>query len=157
MPQIREYVLGILAAAMICGIVLCFAEKSKEGPLLKLICGLVLTFSLVEPILNVRSGDWESLGIDFQADAKEAAEEGKALGENKVRMLIKQETEAYIMDKARDMDLHIRVEVILSDQALPTPEAVTITGTLPPYGKAKLSRMLQEELGIPRENQTWIS
>ena len=157
MSQIREYVLGILAAAMICGIVLCFAEKSKEGPLLKLICGLVLTFSLAEPVLNIRSGDWKSLGLDFQMEADEAAEAGRVQGENKVRELIKQETEAYIMDKARELDLHIGAEVILSDQALPAPAAVTITGTLPPYGKAKLSRIIQEELGIPREKQTWIS
>ena len=142
---------------MICGIILCFAEKSREGPLLKLICGLVLTFSLVNPILNIRAGDWQALGMDFEGDAREAAEEGRAQGENKVRMLIKQETEAYIMDKARDMNLDIHVEVTLSRQALPAPETVTVTGILPPYGKAKLSRILAEELGIPRENQKWIS
>ena len=157
MPQVREYVLGIIAAAMICGILLCFAEKSKEGPLLKLVCALVLTFSLVEPFLNLRSGDWEALGIDFQAEAQEAAEEGRVQGENTVRKLIKQETEAYIMDKARELDLDIQAEVTLSDQAMPAPETVTIRGTLPPYGKAKLSQILVRELGIPKENQEWIS
>ena len=157
MVQLREYVLGIIAAAVICGIVLCFAEKSREGPLLKLICGLVLVFSLVEPVLNISAGDWQALGINFEAEARDAAEKGRSQGESKVRILIKQETEAYIMDKARKMDLDIQVDVTLSDQNLPAPEAVTIRGTLPPYGRAKLSRILTDELGIPKENQTWIS
>lgn len=157
MQQIREYVLGIMAAAIVCGISLCFAEKSREGPLLKLICGLVLTFSLVKPILNIRAGDWQALGIDFRTEALEAAEEGRQLGENKLRQLIKQETEAYIMDKAKEMGLEIRVTVTLSDQALPSPVTATVEGILPPYGKAKLSRLLLRELGIPKENQKWIS
>ena len=157
MQQIREYILGIIAAAFVCGIVLCFAEKSREGPLLKLICGLVLTFSLVKPILNIRLGDWTSLGIDFQTEAWEAAEDGRQRGEDTLRKLIKQETEAYIMDKAKEMDLEIRVTVTLSDQALPSPVAASIEGVLPPYGKAKLSQILLKELGIPKENQKWIS
>ena len=157
MDAIREYILGITAAAMICGITLCFAEKSSNQALLKLICGLILTFSLVEPVLNLMDRNWQALGISFQEDAREAAQEGKLQGENTLRQLIKQETEAYIMDKARELNLQIQLEVTLSDQPMPVPESVVIKGTLPPYGKQRLSLILTRELGIPKENQQWIS
>ena len=157
MNAIGEYVIGICAAAVICAITLCFAEKGPMQPLLKLICGLILTFSLVDPILNLQSGDFSDLGIDFRSDAQEAADYGKQQAEKGVRQIIKEETEAYILDKASELNLEISVSVSLSDQALPVPESVVISGTVPPYGKSRLSRILTRELGIAKENQQWIS
>ena len=157
MGIIRDYVLGITAAAMICTVSLCFAEKGPMEPMLKLICGLILTFALVQPVLNISAGNWSALGIDFEEKGQQAAEEGKVQAENTVRQLIKQETEAYILDKARELHLSIRASVTLSDQALPVPESVTIEGTVTPYGKSRLSLILTRELGIAKENQKWIS
>lgn len=157
MSAVQEYVLGLTAAATICGMVLCLTEKGPMEPLLKLICGLILTFCLVEPALNISLGDWAALGIDFQNQAQKAAEQGEEESKAGVRQIIKQETEAYIMDKARMLDLDIHVEVKLSPQALPVPDFVTIRGTVPPYGKSRLSLILTRELGIKKENQKWIS
>lgn len=157
MQMIREYVTGLAAAAMICAIVLCFAGKGKTEPLLKLICGLVLTFAMIDPILHISGGDWESLGIDFAGDAEIAAEEGKDQAEKTVRQLIKEETEAYILDKAQSLDLNIQVSVGLSDQPMPVPVQVTIRGQVSPYKRSQLSRILTEELGIAKEMQQWIS
>ena len=153
----REYVLGIAAAAMICGIILCFEENSPTKPLLKLICGLCLTFAMVQPFLNLWDRNWQALGIQFEEEAAEAVEAGKQQGEKTIHKLIKQETESYIMDKARELRLEIQAEVTLGDQALPVPERVTIYGVLPPYGKSRLSLILTRELGIAKENQRWIS
>ena len=125
--------------------------------LLKLICGLMLSFSILNPILSIVRGDWEDLGITLPGEGESAAEEGKEQAQKSVRALIKEETEAYILDKARDMDLTVRVSVRLSEEAMPTPDFVTVYGTVPPYQKTQLSRMLTEELGIRKENQQWIS
>lgn len=157
MQMLREYITGLAAAAMICAIVLCFAGKGKTLPLLKLICGLVLTFVMIDPILHISVGDWESLGIDFGREAERAAQEGKEEAVKTVSQLIKEETEAYILDKAQSLDLHIQVTVELSDQAMPVPVRATIRGQVSPYKKSQLSRILTEELGIAKEMQTWIS
>ena len=157
MAAVREYILGLTAAAMLCGITLSFTEKGAVQQLLKLICGLILAFCLVNPVLSIAMGDWQSLGIDYSEEAREAAEEGKEHSEKAVRTLIKQESEAYILDKARQLDLNIQVEIELSDQALPVPDFVTITGSVPPYQKSRLSLILEREMGIQKEHQKWIS
>ena len=157
MGAVREYIIGIGAAAMICGILLSFSEKGSMAPLLKLICGLVLSFAILNPLLSIVRGDWENLGITLPGEGEKATEEGKKQAQKSVQTLIKEETEAYILDKARDMDLTVRVSVRLSEEAMPTPDFVTVYGTVPPYQKAQLSRMLAEELGLGQENQQWIS
>ena len=157
MAAIREYILGLTAAAMLCGITLSFAEKGPVELLLKLICGLILTFCLTQPLLNISLGNWQELGIDFSEEAEEAALQGSESAEQEIRALIKQETEAYILDKARQLNLDIKVEVTLSREAMPIPESVVIRGTVQPYQKSRLSLILTRELGIRKENQKWIS
>lgn len=157
MGLIRDYVLGIAAAAMICAVTLCFAEEGHTKPLMKLICGLILTFSIVRPVLNICQGNWEELGIDYRKEAEEAAEQGTLQAEKTVRELIKEQLEAYILDKAQAMDLQIQVDVTLSQETMPVPEAAEIRGSVPPYQKTRLLRILTEELGIRKENIRWIS
>ena len=79
------------------------------------------------------------------------------MAEKELHRSIKQELEAYILDKAAALDLKIRVNVKLDDHPLPGPESVVIEGTVPPYQKQVLEDILQSELGISKENQQWIS
>ena len=157
MGAVREYVLGIGAAALICAITLSFGSRGSMQPLLKLVCGLVLTFAIVNPVLKITGGNLEDLGIDYGTQASQAAEEGKQQALKSIRQIIKEETEAYILDKAHDLSLELQVTVTLDDQPLPKPAAVTLRGTVPPYGKSQLTRIISQELGIAKENQTWIS
>ena len=45
------------------------------------------------------------------------------------------------------------VEVILNHDDTPVPAAVIMKGSVSPYAKQILSSWLQDEMGIPRENQ----
>ena len=157
MEQIREYVVGIGAAAVICAITLSFSARGKLQPLLKLICGLVLTFSIVRPVLAFSSGDLELLGMDYREEAREASEEGRKRGEETLRDIISRETSTYILSKAQAMGLALNVQVFLTEKGTPIPERVILEGDASPYEKQKLSWMLKEELGIREENQKWIS
>lgn len=157
MGYLSEFILGISATALICAVILCFSEKSPLAPLLKLICGLVLAFALVDPILHLSAGNWQALGIDIREDGSIAAEEGQLRAKKEMAQIIKEETEAYILDKAKAFDLDLRVTVLLNDLPMPAPVGVILEGMVSPYGKANLSRIIREELGIREENQQWIS
>ena len=157
MDEILQYVLGVCAAAMICAMILCFAEKGPMEPLLKLICGLILTFTLIDPLLNISDGNWSALGIDVRQDAEAAADKGIEQARKSVSQIIKEDAETYIQDKARELGLHLNISIDLSEQSLPVPESATVKGIIPPYAKQKLTAILEEELGIKRENQKWIS
>ena len=149
--------MGIGAAAMISAIALSFSGQGAMKPLLKLVCGLILAFAILNPILSISAGNLEALGMDYREQAEAAARQGQQQAVKSVREIIKEETEAYILDKAGQLNLQVEVQVSLSDQALPKPLAVTIRGVVPPSGKTRLSRILTQQLGIAKENQTWIS
>jgi hypothetical protein len=75
--------------------------------------------------------------------------------ENHFRKIIKDESESYILDKAMSYQTPRDVEVILSCDDMPVPSAVIMKGNISPYVKQRMSLWLQEEMGIPRENQQW--
>ena len=156
MQGMRDYILGIGAAAVICAITLSFGAKGKMQPLLKLICGLVLTFSVLKPVLAFSHGGIAELGIDYGRIAEDAALAGKELGEQTLRDIIIQETSTYILDKAQAMGLDIQVDIGLDLYGPPVPKEVTIRGRLSPYERQKFSRFLREQLGIEEAQQKWI-
>ena len=69
--------------------------------------------------------------------------------------IIKDRTEAYILDKAASMGLSLRVEVILSEEEIPKPITVKLWGTVPPYTKTRLRNWMEDTLGIGEEDQLW--
>ena len=81
-----------------------------------------------------------------------------AMGENLARDsmadIIKEETEAYILDKAADLHANLRVEVAVGEDNLPA--AVTISGEASPYARRQIQAMIANDLGISKENQKWI-
>lgn len=155
MQAVRDYALGIGTAAIICGITLCFGGKGSTAPLLKLICGLVLTFSAVNPILAISARDWDALGISVQSQAREAAEEGQRMARASVAENIKEDTEAYIEERTSSLGLEVHASISLSRDSPPVPDSVTIIGDLSPYDRRLLSRMLTQELGISEDRQLW--
>lgn len=70
---------------------------------------------------------------------------------------ISQGTEAYILEKAKGMNVELAVEVELSDDEIPVPVAVSLTGQVAPYVKTVLSDTISQDLNIPKEKQIWIS
>ena len=70
--------------------------------------------------------------------------------------IIKARTQAYILDKARSLDVALTVEVFLDDATIPAPCGVRIEGAISPYAKKVLSQMMKDDLGIPPEEQIWI-
>ena len=71
------------------------------------------------------------------------------------REIITDKTCAYILDKAETLRAQLTVQVILSDEELPVPERIYLTGQASPYARSMLQRLIEEELGVPKERQIW--
>lgn len=156
MDAVKEYVIGLIAAAAITSLILGFAGKGRTEPLLKLICGLVLSYAMLDPILKISMKDFESLGLEIRDEAREITQSGAQEAEKNLRAIIKAETESYILDKARELGLEPEVSVTLNDQKMPAPYSVVIRGKISPYLQSQLSRILTRELGIEKGRQEWI-
>lgn len=156
MESLRTYLIGLVAAAILTGIVTqLMGDKGTQGAMIKLISGLFLVFTVIAPISNI---DLSGLR-DFSADFSEAGEEAALIGEDITReslaAVIKQRSEAYILDKAAGLDVELEVDVTVSDDKMPVPSAVLIRGKVSPYAKARLQSIIVQNLGIDKEKQIW--
>lgn len=157
MDQIRSYILSVITAAMICAVIMKLTDgKGTQTAIVKMIAALFLAFSVIRPIMGTSIGDITSIIPRFQADGASAAAEGDDISRTALRTGIKERAEAYILDKALGFGAVVDATVTVSIGDIPVPETVRIEGEVSPYVKTKLSIILENELGIPKEAQTWI-
>lgn len=156
MTGVREYILCITAAAILCACVRSIVgEKGGAAQVLKLVCGLFLAFTAVRPIADIEIRDFGVFTADIQSQANAAALSGESYARESMADIIKSETEAYILDKAQDLNASIHVSVSVLDDDL-TPGQVQIFGHISPYAKGQLQQIIERDLGISKEDQIWM-
>lgn len=157
MDSVSAYLLSVTGAAIVCGCICAlFPSKSKYHSLLKTLCGIFLTVTIIKPIINFQftlpTGYW----TDTSSLAENISQEGIQYAQHAQKDIIKQQTEAYILNKAKDLKCSICVEVVLQEVQPYAPRAVCIQGQISPYGKSQLTHWMETTLNIPAEDQTWI-
>lgn len=142
---------------MIVGILTSISDsKSTQGTLIRMIGGLFLAFTVIAPITDLDMDVLMDLGNELSTEAEKAASRGQDLAADAMSEIIKQETQAYILDKAASYGAELTVEVEVNREESAVPESVVLRGAVSPYAKAQLQQIMETELGIPKENQIWI-
>lgn len=154
MPQIRQYILSVIVAAVLCGVLENLCAGKTTASVMKLICGIFLTFVVISPLREAELDDLSAIPFDFLEAGQLAAAEGKNMAMESYRGIIKDRTEAYILDKAEALGADITVEVMLDGNAVPV--RVRISGTVSPFAENALKACLEEDLGIAKEAQEWV-
>ena len=155
MQDIREYLLGVIAAACICAIVTQIPGKSSfPGVVIKLIAGIFMLLSLVSPLTDVRLKPISAI-TDVSRQANEITASAEDSTRESIAQIIKERTQAYILDKAESLGADLSVEITLSEDSIPTPVGVSISGNISPYSKKILSQTIAQDLGIDTEAQIW--
>ena len=156
MEWIREYILSVTVAAIVCAIIRgLLAKKGTPASMGKLLTGIFMTLTILNPLVELtpgRIGEFAG-GLDQQADA--AVNEGEKIAANALLEDITERMRTYILEKADTLGANIQVELQMSNAIYPTPQRVTIRGDVSPYAKMRLKQVLQE-LGIAEEDQIWI-
>lgn len=157
MEALGDYVLRVVAAAMVCMLVKnLIPEKNALGGIAELLCGLFMMLTMLSPWKQIRLEEFPLSLTESFTDAEVFRKEGEKAASDALADIIKQRTETYILDKAGEWNATLRVEVTLSEDALPVPVGARLTGIVSPYVRSRLERTLEEELGIRKENQVWI-
>ena len=154
MDGLLEYVTRIVAAALLCGIIVSLTKRSSSGNIVRMLCGVFMTIVLIQPIAGANVSVWESILPDITGDAEAVASEGAAAAEDIRREYIKQRVQAYILSRAKTMEADIQANVSLDEDCIPV--SVSIAGRISPLSRSRLSQMIASELGIPKERQEWI-
>ena len=159
MTWLREYMLQITACALLCAVVLTmFDKKDFTGGILRLICGIFMMICLIHPWLKLQVRELDDWLDSFQISADDIVADGEDAAIKAMSERIKQQTEAYILDKAASLNVHLQVEVELGvENGLPMPRKARILGNISPYAKKKMQEYIEKDLGISLEDQTWIT
>lgn len=154
MTAVGAWVLSIACAALITSLAQTLMPEGPVKTVGRLTCGMVLLAAMLRPLgqLDMETGEawlgqwrlqWEentrTLEQDYEGRVKKSIEEAAA---------------AYILDKAAELGLYAQVRVqCCGAQDSFCPYAAYVTGVGENSGRTELSRILEEELGIPRERQ----
>lgn len=152
----QAYLIRITAAAILASVLRKLAPQGIPGRGTRLGAGLLVILTALGPLGEVNilesareivsgsyvAGYWEDA---FQETTNDLMEE-----------LIKENAEAYILDKAQAMGAEVQAEVeTVVQNGCPIPWRVRLEGSVTLQQKEKLARMLRDDLGIPEERQMW--
>jgi len=156
MAALGRYILSITSAAILYSILhSLLGKKSSAAVLLRLIGGLFLTFTIISPVTDINYNALFDIQLDYASQGNQIATQAQQITQDQLCEIIKQQCEAYILDKAMSYQTPIHVEVSLRQDETPVPTAVRLQGSITPYAKSAMQQWLQDEIGIPRENQIW--
>lgn len=158
MGDIKTYILSILLSALMCAIV----KKLLSGSgtvttIAKALCSIFMVLSVTQPFFGFSLPDWDKLVDGVSSEAENAVSVGENYANDMQKTIITRQLQTYIMDKAAQYDATISVDITLSADPMPVPVQVTITGSISPYGKRQLQTVIEQYLGVSKENQKWIS
>lgn len=157
MEQIRQYLLSVTAAAILCGAITSIAgKKGSIGGFIKMLCGIFLSITVIGAFFKMDSIDFSMYLDDLSEQTQNYTFQGSNDALTQMETIIKTQTQAYILDKASSLGADISANVLLTQQSPPVPCAVTISGAVSPYAKRILRQYIADELGILEENQSWI-
>ena len=156
MSELREYLLGIVAASFLVSLVCAFPQTKSLKRVLTLCGGLFLLITLVRPILSFRFGDLTKYLRQYSVDhsiISQALEDGQ----KESARLITEQTNEYILDKAAELGASISPEVTLAQlgENYQYPYSVTLHGQWTQEQRQKLTMYISQTLGIPEERQIW--
>ena len=156
MDWIGDYLLSIVAAALICSVIGMLVGKNNSiSGMFRLLSGIFMAITVLSPFLSLRLHEFSGMleAADAQSDAWVA--QGEEYGHQQLCAFISERTTTYILDKANSLGLHIQTELTLSTGGEPIPWSVQLFGDASPYARQQLTHYIENELGIPKERQSW--
>lgn len=156
MEDIRQYLIGIMVAAILCGIISMLLDgKGTIGVVGKLLAGLLMILAVISPWTTISFDGLFGWASDISCDGSNVVTDAYDAANTAYRAGIKERIEAYVLEKAKELDCTLTVDVTLSEDAVPKPFSICLKGSISPYAKAILSTMITEDLGIVLEEQLW--
>ena len=154
MEFFRQWLLGVVACSLAVTISTRLAGEGKTGGLVRFTGGLLLLCAMLRPLaqLELPEAGWNMGG--YRAAVAQLELELRGERENTLSDSISERLASYIEDKAGSLGMEVRATVAMElRNNVPVPVGVTLRGEY----SAELADYVERELGIAKENQTWIA
>ena len=148
----------ICALSILCGVAMSITPEGGVKRVMGILSSAVLLIAILTP---VRQFDFESYALElakYKNSEAALSARGEDINERLNRLVIEDEYQAYIMDKARKTGIEVKeadVEVQWSTEGVWVPYSAEIISDAPPEMRGKLTEAIRSELGIPEERVTW--
>ena len=153
---LRSWLLALTAAALLGAVCKSVTPKGKVRAVVLLACSAASAAALLSPLKRLDSE--MILGEIAGQYARQTAESERLEQTNDAlrRSIIESMTEAYISERGKALGLELTVDVQARwDGSYWLPWQAELTASGPEQAKSDLARLLETELGIPRERQSW--
>ena len=159
MTAFKEWLVSVTATALLLAAADSLMPKGSVRRFGKFTAGLVLMIALVQPVMKMNyeiiSEGLSRMRNDLEGYQVQPQNENFDL----MKSIIEARTAAYIQNKAAQQGIVCRAEVIAdakSREAYPYPVAVTVVGELTEDEIGCLEIMIEGELAVPVEKQTYL-
>ncbi len=152
------FVLQLTGAAMISAAALSIIPEGRVKKAAELVCGFMM-ISVMLGIFTDFDYTYFSQNIArYKAEGIEVTENAEKENDRLKRLIIEEETEAYILDKGAELGietLDAEVKTLWDTDGYWYPSNVTVSADLDAGTKEKLSQIIEADLGVPPDKQHW--
>ena len=149
----KEYILSIIGCVLFCGILSNLISDLRSQKLIRLISGTLLSIVILGQLPSIDITDSFRFEME-QFSPEEYIDLGKQAAQKEQERCIKEACKSYISNKANEQGRMITTEVYLDDQM--RPFRAEMYGRVDPELQSELEAVLENDLGITKENQLWI-
>jgi len=152
---IRNWLMGVTCASIVMAVAETLAPEGSIRRICRLAGGLVIVLAAINPILKLDEGVLSRALTEYRIAAQDYGDALVEKNNSLYKTIIEENTAAYILDKAEELGISCRAEVIFAydEQGNPYPSEVNIFGQLTQLQKEQLSRIIEADLGVLPEHQ----
>lgn len=153
--SLKDWLMGLIAASVLCAAAESLMPQGSVRRVGQLVCGLVLLLLLLKPLSALTGVD----AAGYLAGYAEKLRQEESLLQEQVeqgqKAVIEEHCAAYISDKAADLGVTCRAEVVCAYDAdgLCLPVEVSLWGAFSDVQQSRLTELLEQELGIAPDRQ----
>ena len=148
--------LSICGVALTCAIARRFLEnRGAAAEIGKIVTGCIMIVVLLKPLSDFRFSALEDITFSANQEAGLAVQYGEENTSSAMERIITEKINAYILQRAAELNVNLETEVVLSKADIPVPEKIYLKGTVAPFAKKQLQKIIEQEIGILKEHQIW--
>lgn len=149
---LRSWILGILAAALLLGVLEALVPSGPVRPVCRMAAGLALFLAVVNPLLQGLPAD---LSARFSQEVQEFSAYSDTLSqtdESYLETIMSQQAAEYIVSQAQSLGVQVTAQVSCAWQdGLPIPARAVICGALNELQQESLTQWVGDQLGLAPE------
>lgn len=148
----------LCALSILCGVAMSVSPEGGAKRVLGILSSAVLLIAALTPLKEM---DFESYALrlaKYKTEESTLTAKGNEINERLNRLVIEDECEAYIMDKAKEKGVDVKeakVELRWSTEGVWYPYSAKIVSNAAQSDLTALFESMEAELGIPEERITW--